>query len=91
MILAKKHEELKTLFSLNKPTVLNDGKTEINFCSFIQKKGEDEMLVFQSQMKGAGFCSVSDDEIQENREFVYPVFRPVSRSSQIVLSFYCMG
>ncbi|MFR1236426.1 MAG: DUF6051 family protein [Barnesiella sp.] len=91
MILAKKHEELKTLFSLNKPTVLNDGKTEINFCSFIQKKGEDEMLVFQSQMKGAGFCSVSDDEIQENREFVYPVFRPVSRSKSNSAIFLLHG
>ncbi|MDR3140310.1 MAG: DUF6051 family protein [Tannerellaceae bacterium] len=69
-------QQLNKLFSYGKRTALEDSRLEIIPCRFTQEEGAGEIREFQRGLHTADFCPVTDDCIQENNSFVYPVFAP---------------
>jgi pimeloyl-ACP methyl ester carboxylesterase len=67
---------LKTLFSYEQKVNLDDHSLEIRPFQFSQKFGDDEIKQIQQAIPPTGFCSLSDDNIEENRTFTYTVFVP---------------
>jgi pimeloyl-ACP methyl ester carboxylesterase len=76
MDLATRTQQLKKVFSYEKRTALEDSRLVIIPCRFTQKEGDGEIRDFQRGLQTADFCPLTDDCIQENKSFAYPVFAP---------------
>lgn len=68
--------QLKKIFSLEKKTELDENKLEIIPCHFIQTTEKNKIEEFQRNMSTTDFCPVTDDCIDENKNFNYTVFTP---------------
>jgi len=76
MDIALRTKYLSKLFSYERRTEIEDSKLEIIPYQFTQTVGVSEIHDFQKELPTAGFCPVTDDDIQENKTFTYTVFNP---------------
>lgn len=81
MDLAKHMQELKQCFSLERKVSLPQSGIDITPCVFTQKTGTDEINRFQSVLARTPFCTVSDESIDENKQFNYTIFSPRGQTS----------
>ncbi len=72
-------KQLNQLFSCDRKTGIEESKLEIIPYYFKQKEGENEIKQFQRELATTSFCPVTDDCIQENKNFNYIVFTPKRR------------
>lgn len=79
MDISLRTRELNRLFSLEKKIELEDSRLEILPFRFVQIRGAGEIGRFQRELDPTGFCPVTDDHIEENKCFVYPVFAPAGK------------
>lgn len=78
MDIALRTKHLSRLFSYEKRTAVEDSKLEIMPFQFTQTTGAHEIHHFQKELVTAGFCPVSDNDIQENRTFTYMIISNIS-------------
>jgi pimeloyl-ACP methyl ester carboxylesterase len=80
-------QKLKILFSYEKKVNLDDFSLEIRPFRFSQDFGNPEIQQIQQKISPTEFCSVSDNYIEENKTFTYPVFVPkgLDRSNRAIL------
>ncbi|MDR2651195.1 MAG: DUF6051 family protein [Prevotellaceae bacterium] len=76
MKLIERFPKLKALFSYEKEISLDDISLEIRPFRFNQEFINNEIQQIQQTISLPEFCSVSDDNIEENKTFIYPVFVP---------------
>ena len=78
---------LKGLFSYEKKVLLDDKKLAIIPCRFNEILRENEIADYQKLFSPTGFCTQTDDSIQENKHFNYLVFTPrwKSKSNEVIL------
>jgi pimeloyl-ACP methyl ester carboxylesterase len=76
MNISLRSQVLGRVFSLEKHVVLEDSKLEIIPFPFTQTGGAQEIEAFQGELLTASFCPVTDNRIQENKTFTYPIFTP---------------
>lgn len=76
MDISNRTKQLIELFSLNKKVELTDSHLEIVPFNFTQTSYENEVNALQHQLSPTGFCTVTDDCINENKTFDYTVFTP---------------
>lgn len=78
---------LKGLFSYEKKVLLEDKKLAIIPCRFNEILRENEIADCQKLFSPTGFCSLTDDNIRENKDFTYLVFTPRwhSKSNEVIL------
>jgi pimeloyl-ACP methyl ester carboxylesterase len=79
MDVALRTQQLSKVFSYEKRTALHDSRREIIPCRFAQQEGAGEIQAFQRGLQTVEFCPLTDDCIQENKSFAYPVFAPERR------------
>ena len=76
MNISSRTQELNHLFSYEKKAKLEESHLTILPFRFIQTHGASEIDGFQHTLAPTGFCSVTDDHIQENKSFFYTIFAP---------------
>lgn len=76
MNVSLRSQVLSRLFSLERRVRLEDSKLEIIPFPFTQTQGAKEIEAFQCELLTASFCPLTDNRIQENKTFTYPVFTP---------------
>ncbi|MDR2065154.1 MAG: DUF6051 family protein [Prevotellaceae bacterium] len=76
MKLIERFHKLKDLFSYEQKVNLDDISLEIRPFRFNQEFVNKEIQQIQQTIFPAEFCAVSDDNIEENKTFIYPVFVP---------------
>jgi len=59
--------------------MMDNSSYSIVTCTFSQKDEESEVVNFQSKVAASGFCSDTDNNIEENRDFQYKVFVPAGK------------
>jgi pimeloyl-ACP methyl ester carboxylesterase len=72
----ERFQQLKASFSYEKKVCLDNSPVEIHPFRFNQEFGNPEIQQIQQNISPAEFCSVSDNYIEENKTFSYPVFVP---------------
>lgn len=81
-------QQLNSLFSYDKKTSLEESHLEIQPYRFTQTTGASEINEFQRALSSTEFCPVTDNYIQENKDFSYTIFTPagkVKREKAIIL------
>lgn len=76
MQLKERIQELKSSFSLCSPSTIAGSKIKVFPFSFEQSHQVATIRDMQQGFSGTGFCSLSDDQIQENKTFNYTIFTP---------------
>ncbi|MDR1646079.1 MAG: DUF6051 family protein [Tannerellaceae bacterium] len=74
MKFAERFRKLKDLFSYEKEVCLEDTSLKIRPFRFNQVFVNPEIKQIQQTIAPPAFCSVSDDDIEENKRFTYTVF-----------------
>ena len=74
MTFIKRFRELKTLFSYERTVNLDDTSLEIRPFRFHQEFINPEICRLQHAISPPEFCSVPDDNVEENNAFTYLVF-----------------
>jgi hypothetical protein len=69
-------QKLKSLFTYDHRVNVEDTLLTIHPFHFVQELGKNEITQIQQNMPLPDFCSVSDDNIEENKRFRYVVFVP---------------
>ena len=69
MEISTRTKQLKAIFSYDKKVILEDQPLEIRPYHFIQNMGVNEIEQFQQLLPTNEFCSIPDNNIQEN---IYP-------------------
>ncbi len=88
MDITTRTQELNHLFSYEKPAQLTDSRLEIVPFRFTQQTAASEIDEFQQVLSTTAFCQVTDDVIQENKDFSYTIFKPsgkMKRNKAIIL------
>jgi pimeloyl-ACP methyl ester carboxylesterase len=80
-------QKLKSLFTYDCEVNVEDISLKICPFQFEQKIGNSEIDRIQQTLSPSEFCSLSDDNIEENKRFVYTVFVPqgVVQSGEAIL------
>ena len=76
MEISTRTKQLKAIFSYDKKVILEDQPLEIRPYHFIQNMGVNEIEQFQQLLPTNEFCSIPDNNIQENKSFSYTIFTP---------------
>lgn len=76
MKISLRTQQLKTIFSYEKKTTIEDRPLEIRPYRFIQRIGENEINCFQESIPTTEFCPIHDNGIEENKNFKYTIFVP---------------
>ena len=76
MEISTRTKQLKAIFSYDKKVILEDQPLEIRPYHFIQNMGVNEIEQFQQLIPTSEFCSIPDNNIQENKSFSYTIFTP---------------
>jgi pimeloyl-ACP methyl ester carboxylesterase len=71
-----RYRKLAALFSYESSVSIDDFSLEIRPFQFHQEFISQEIQQMQQTVFPSTFCSVSDDNIEENKTFTYPVFVP---------------
>ena len=82
MDISLRMQQLNRLFSLEKKATLEESRLEILPFRFTQIRGASEIDAFQKELEPTGFCPETDDHIQENKSFCYPVFAPAGKEKR---------
>jgi hypothetical protein len=72
----ERFQKLKTLFTYENEVNVEDLPLAIRPFKFNQEFENQEIKQIQQIISIPEFCSVSDDDIEENKTFIYPVFVP---------------
>ncbi|KAA6331451.1 hypothetical protein EZS27_019943 [termite gut metagenome] len=78
MDISLRTKQLIKLFSYDKKVELGDSCPDMMPFRFVQSDRGDEVAHLQKELMTTGFCSVTDDCIDENTNFNYTVFVPAS-------------
>ena len=89
MEISTRTKQLKAIFSYDKKVILEDQPLEIRPYHFIQNMGVNEIEQFQQLLPTNEFCSIPDNNIQENKSFSYTIFTP--KGSRTRQSCYYTG
>jgi hypothetical protein len=65
---------LKSLFTHEKPVVLDDAHVEIRSYPFVRDSRDPDLDDLQAGMTAGAFCPTPDNGIEENKRFPYAVF-----------------
>ena len=76
MEITTRTKQLKAIFSYEKKVEIEDRPLEIRPYHFTQNIGVKEIEQFQQLIPTSEFCSVPDNNIQENKSFPYTIFTP---------------
>ncbi len=79
MDITTRTHELNALFSYEKQTNLEDSHLDIVPFRFTQITAASEIDQFQQALSTTDFCSLTDDHIQENKDFTYTIFTPTGK------------
>lgn len=71
MKISLRTQQLKTIFSYEKNTTIEDRPLEIRPYRFIQRIGENEINCFQESIPTTEFCPIRGNGIEENKNFKY--------------------
>ena len=87
MEISTRTKQLKAIFSYDKKIILEDQPLEIRPYHFIQDMGIKEIEQFQQLIPTSEFCSIPDNNIQENKNFSYTIFTPkgARKTNQAIL------
>ena len=88
MDITTRTHELNAAFSYEKQTRLDNTHLHMVPFRFTQIRAASEIDGFQRALSTTDFCSVTDDHIQENKDFTYVIFTPsgkAKRSQAIIL------
>jgi pimeloyl-ACP methyl ester carboxylesterase len=69
-------QKLKSLFTYDSEVNLDELSLEIRPFLFEQEFGKSEINQIQQTLAPSAFCPVSDNNIEENKKFVYTIFVP---------------
>ncbi|MDR0506766.1 MAG: DUF6051 family protein [Dysgonamonadaceae bacterium] len=72
----ERFDKLKSLFTYELKVELDDMSLEMRPFFFNQRMGDKEIKQIQQFIPPARFCSVPDDQVEENKRFAYQVFVP---------------
>ena len=75
MKISLRTQQLKTIFSYEKKTTIEDRPLEIRPYRFIQRIGENEINCFQESIPTTEFCPIRDNGIEikiSNTRFSFP-------------------
>ena len=75
MTLTERFNQLKKLFTFGQKCNIEDTNLEITFCDFNQTLVCDDVSSVRTTFVSPEFYSAGDDTVNENKHFVYPVFR----------------
>lgn len=76
MNIIARNKQLKAIFAYERKIEIEDRPLEIHPCYFTQDTGVKEIEQYQQLIPTSDFCSVPDNNIQENKSFPYTVFTP---------------
>lgn len=79
MDISLRTQQLNSLFSYDKKAWVEESQLEIIPFRFTQTAGASEINEFQKELCPTGFCSVSDNYVEENKTFSYTVFNPAGK------------
>lgn len=69
-------QQLKALFSLTTPFRIEESRIEVRPFLFKLTHNSSIVHTIQKQFSGTGFCPISDDCVEENKQFHYTIFTP---------------
>ena len=76
MEISTRTQQLTAIICYDKTYILEDQPLEIRPYHFIQNMGVNEIEQFQQLLPTNEFCSIPDNNIQENKSFSYTIFTP---------------
>lgn len=76
MNISERTQLLASLFSYERESVIEDSMIEIIPFHFTQTTGAGEIDAFQKELAIPEFCPVTDNYIEENKNFTYNIFVP---------------